>query len=75
MKTFIREARRNSRHNFSRCWQVRPLALTLDKLTPQHLQDYYNFKGKGNGKKKGLSPNSLVVHHVIILGALKEAVR
>ena len=53
----------------------KPLKLSLDKVTPQHLQDYYRLKMKGTGGKKGLSPNSLIKHHVVLHGALEEAVR
>jgi len=53
----------------------KPLKLTLDKVTPQHIQDYYTRKLAGAGGAGGLSPNSLVKHHVVLKGALSEAVR
>lgn len=53
----------------------KPLGLTLNSLTPQHLQDYYNLKLKGIGGNKKLSPNSIAKHHVVIHGALQEAMK
>ena len=43
--------------------------ITVCSITPIQIQAYYN------EKKKELSGNSLVKHHVIIRGALNEAVR
>lgn len=54
----------------------KPMGLSLDKVTPQHIQDYYTAKKRGSRDgKTGLSPNSLIKHHVIIRGALEDAVR
>lgn len=51
----------------------KPLGLVLDSITPQHLQDYYNAKLKqGKGK---LSANSIHRHHVVIRGALQDAMK
>ena len=44
--------------------------LTLRKLTPQHLQDYYNSK-----LREGQSISTLKKHNAIIHGALQEAVK
>ena len=45
-----------------------PRRLTLSKLSPQHLQDYYNLK-----LKEGQSVNTLKKHHAILHGSLQEA--
>ena len=47
-----------------------PKKLTLNKLTAQHLQDYYNRK-----LRDGLAVNTLKKHHAVIRGALREAVK
>ena len=47
-----------------------PKKLTLRKLTPQHLQDYYNAK-----LRAGQSVRTLKKHNAIIHGALQEAVK
>jgi len=47
-----------------------PKKLTLRKLTPQHLQDYYNIK-----LQDGQSVCTLKKHNAIIHGALQEAVK
>ena len=44
--------------------------MTLNTITPQHIQDYYNKK-----RKSGQSANSIQKHNVIIRGALQEAVK
>ena len=51
-----------------------PLRLTLDSLTPQHIQNYYNAKHRPK-QGKGLSANSIKRHHAVIHGALKEAMK
>ena len=48
----------------------KPLKLTLNTITPQHIQDYYNKK-----RKSGQSANSIQKHNVIIRRALQEAVK
>ena len=45
-----------------------PRKLTLSKLTPQHIQDYYTLK-----LKEGLSISTIKKHNAIIHGALQEA--
>ena len=54
----------------------RPLRLTLSAIEPQHLQRYYNtmFKSGRTDGKGGLSANTVRKHHVLIHGALKDAV-
>ena len=47
-----------------------PKKLTLRKLTPQHLQDYYNAK-----LRDGQSVCTLKKHNAVIHGALQEAVK
>lgn len=47
-----------------------PKNLPLHKLTPQHLQDYYNRK-----LQEGQAVNTLKKHHAVIHGALQEAVK
>ncbi|MDR1688820.1 MAG: site-specific integrase [Clostridiales bacterium] len=47
-----------------------PLKLTLNEVTSQHIQDYYNKK-----QKNGLSANSIKKHNVIIKGSLHEALK
>lgn len=47
-----------------------PKKLTLSKLNPQHLQDYYNLK-----LQEGQAVNTLKKHHAVIHGALQEAVK
>ncbi|MDE7242534.1 MAG: site-specific integrase [Oscillospiraceae bacterium] len=47
-----------------------PKKLTLSKLNPQHLQDYYNQK-----LQEGQAVNTLKKHHAVIHGALQEAVK
>lgn len=42
--------------------------ILLNELTPQHLQEYYNYK-----LKSGLSANTILKHHAIIHNALKHA--
>lgn len=44
--------------------------MTLSKLNPQHLQDYYNLK-----LQEGQAVNTLKKHHAVIHGALQEAVK
>ena len=51
----------------------KPLKLTLRTLTPQHIQDYYDFKLRTKSNPKGLSNNSIHRHHAVIHGALKDA--
>lgn len=51
------------------------LNLALDTIEPLHIQDYYNRKFKGSKGKPGLSASSLVKHHVVIHGALQEAMK
>ena len=46
------------------------LKLMLRKISPQHIQDYFNCK-----RKAGLSAYSIQKHNVVICGALKEAVK
>jgi integrase len=48
----------------------KPLKLTLDAVTPQHIQDYYNKK-----VSEGQSANSIRKHNAIIRGALQEAMK
>jgi len=48
----------------------KPLKLTLNTITPQHVQDYYNKK-----RKENQSSNSIRKHNAIISGALKEALK
>ena len=48
----------------------KPLKLTLNTITPQHIQDYYNKK-----RKSGQSANSIQKHNVIIRGALQDAMK
>jgi integrase len=47
-----------------------PLKLTLQSITPQNIQDYYNAK-----RKAGQSASSIQKHNVVIRGALQEAVK
>lgn len=54
--------------------------LTLRDISPQHIQDYYNSKIKDPDKpssenKDKLSGKSLKSHHIVIRGALEDAVR
>lgn len=54
--------------------------LTLQNIAPQDIQDYYNSKRKDptkcDEKNKGkLSGKSLKSHHIVIRGALEDAVR
>jgi integrase len=53
----------------------KPKKLTLNSVEPQILQDYYNYKSKSNNENPPLSPNSLCKHHVVIHGALQEAMK
>jgi len=48
----------------------RPLKLTLNTITAQHIQDYYNKK-----RKDKLSANTIQKHSVVIRGALQEALK
>lgn len=54
-----------------------PLKLKLNDVSPQKLQEYYNYKykhGRLNGKG-GLSAKSIKQHHVVISHVFKEALR
>ena len=51
-----------------------PLRLTLDSLTSQHIQSYYNTKHRPK-QGRGLSANSIKRHHAVIHGALGEAMK
>lgn len=48
----------------------KPLKLTLQTITPQNVQDYYN-----KMRKAGQSANSVQKHSVIIRGALQDAMK
>jgi hypothetical protein len=48
----------------------KPLKLTLQSITPQNVQDYYN-----KMRKAGQSGNSIQKHNVIIRGALQDAMK
>jgi integrase len=48
----------------------KPLKLTLNTLTPQHIQNYYNKK-----RKENQSANSIRKHNAVIRGALNEALK
>jgi len=47
-----------------------PKRITLDKLTPGDLEDYYAAK-----IRDGLSPNTVIKHHAVIRSALQWAVK
>ena len=54
-----------------------PLHLTLQDITPTHIEDYYVYKyagGRCDGKKGGLSIESIIKHKSVLMTALDDAV-
>ena len=54
-----------------------PMQLKLKDVLPSHIQDYYNFKysaGRCDGKKGGLSIESIIKHKSVLMTSLDDAV-
>jgi len=77
---WIEQKRNEIRANTHECYSLylkvhimpffKPLKLTLNTLTPQHIQDYYNKK-----RKENQSASSIRKHNAILRGALQEALK
>lgn len=80
LNTWMEQKQYEIRLNTWECYQLylekhivphfKPLKLTLQEITAQHIQNYYNKK-----RKAGQSASSIQKHSVILRGALQEALK